>query len=238
MISVSQFRIASYNVHSCIGTDRHFAPERIVDALREIDADIVALQELGWHHRGRRNFDQFAFIREMTGYHIIEGPTKSHARAHYGNAILMREPAHAYRTLDLSWPLHIPRGCVIAQTRFGAEPLIIINVHLGLTPWDRARQLKRLIAEIHDHGDQNIIMMGDFNSWKPAGAMFRPLSQLLPHYTALPTFHSRAPRVPLDRIYLSPKLAFHSAEVWRTPTTAKASDHLPVVADITWRPLI
>ena len=39
-------KIVSYNVHRAIGRDRRFAPERILGVLREIDADVVALQEV------------------------------------------------------------------------------------------------------------------------------------------------------------------------------------------------
>jgi len=38
--------IVSYNTHGAIGIDRRFAPERIARVLAEIDADIVALQEI------------------------------------------------------------------------------------------------------------------------------------------------------------------------------------------------
>lgn len=43
---MATLRIASYNVHRAIGTDRRFSPQRILDVLREIDADVVALQEV------------------------------------------------------------------------------------------------------------------------------------------------------------------------------------------------
>ncbi|GER08504.1 endonuclease [Iodidimonas muriae] len=229
---MGRLRVASYNVHSCIGIDRRFAPERIAEALLDIDADVVALQELGWHHRGLSNFDQFAYLEKMTGYHVIQGPTKLHNRAHYGNAILMREAAHTHQLMDLSWPLHIPRGCILAHTHWKGEPLVVINVHLGLTPWDRRRQLKQLVHEIQGHRNSHVVLMGDFNNWKPASMMFKPLSQLLPECTDQPTFHTRKAHAPLDRIYLSPGLHFDTVNVWRTAVTAKASDHLPIVADI------
>jgi len=228
---VSRFRVASYNVHSCIGIDRRFAPERIADILRQIDADVIALQELGWHHRGRRHFDQFAYLAETTGYTVLEGPTKNHARAHYGNAILARHSVLSHKTLDLSWPLHIPRGCVMAEIDLDGRPVTIVNAHLGLSPWERRRQVTMLAKDIAKlTGD--VILMGDFNSWKPASTTFQLLTRHLPHYTQMPTFHARAPRVPLDRIYLSAGLAFETTRVWRSQAAARASDHLPIVADL------
>jgi len=41
----TRLRIATYNIHKCRGLDRRIKPERIVQVLREVDADIVALQE-------------------------------------------------------------------------------------------------------------------------------------------------------------------------------------------------
>jgi len=41
----------SWNIHGAVGTDRMCAPKRIARVLQEIDADVVALQEvpLGGH---------------------------------------------------------------------------------------------------------------------------------------------------------------------------------------------
>ena len=36
---------ASYNIHKAVGLDRRRDPERILAVLREIDADVIALQE-------------------------------------------------------------------------------------------------------------------------------------------------------------------------------------------------
>lgn len=38
--------IATYNIHGAVGMDRKFAPERVAGVLKEIDADIIALQEV------------------------------------------------------------------------------------------------------------------------------------------------------------------------------------------------
>ena len=39
-------RIATYNIHRSRGMDRRVSPSRIAEVLRDIDADIVALQEV------------------------------------------------------------------------------------------------------------------------------------------------------------------------------------------------
>ncbi len=39
-----QLKVASYNIRKAIGLDRKRDPDRIISVLREVDADIIALQ--------------------------------------------------------------------------------------------------------------------------------------------------------------------------------------------------
>mgnify|MGYP005841828611 CR=1 FL=1 len=230
---MSELRVASYNIHSCIGIDRKFDPARIAGIIRAFDADIIGLQEVGWHHRGLRNFNQFAYLEDATGMTILEGPTKLHPYAHYGNAILTRAPVETHWTLDLSLPWHIPRGCIMAEIGIGEKTVTVINAHLGLTPWDRHQQSRRIAHEL-DRIDGEIILMGDFNTRRPHGQSVRLLARRLPYYTTEATYHTRLPRAPFDRIYLSENLRFTDISVPRDQHSGKASDHLPIVADIAW----
>src|SRR5579872_22139 len=42
----SPLRIATYNIHKCRGLDRRIKPTRIVEVLCEVEADVIALQEV------------------------------------------------------------------------------------------------------------------------------------------------------------------------------------------------
>ena len=66
-------RIATYNVHRCIGRDGTESPERIAAVLREIDADVVALQELA--HRPGTPGDVLGYLAESIDAEAIEGTT-------------------------------------------------------------------------------------------------------------------------------------------------------------------
>ena len=46
-------KVASYNIHKCCGVDGLVKPERIVAVVKEIGADLVALQEVD-HRIGTR----------------------------------------------------------------------------------------------------------------------------------------------------------------------------------------
>src|SRR5437867_9214857 len=93
--------IASYNIHAAVGLDRAFAPERIARVVREIAADVVALQEvpLGDAHRP----SVLTLLQQTTGYGAVEGPTYERADYRYGNAVLSWYPINAKRTVDLSF---------------------------------------------------------------------------------------------------------------------------------------
>src|SRR6186997_2191358 len=101
-----ELRLASYNVHRAIGRDRRCEPERILDVIREIDADVVALQEVEAHDSGG---DMLAWLAGQTGMHAIAGTTLVRHDGHYGNGILARCQISATRLVDLSYRKREPR---------------------------------------------------------------------------------------------------------------------------------
>src|SRR2546430_17495537 len=47
-----KIKIVTYNIHKCKGIDGKVMPERIVSVLKEIDADVIALQEVVSERKG------------------------------------------------------------------------------------------------------------------------------------------------------------------------------------------
>src|ERR1700738_5403083 len=89
---VSSVRVATYNIHTCIGVDRRYDPGRIATVLREIDADIACLQE-GDARRGTgRHAEQWAYLGEATGCQVVLGAGVRDQCGRFGNAILTRFP--------------------------------------------------------------------------------------------------------------------------------------------------
>lgn len=239
---IAPLRIATWNIHSSVGTDARFDPGRIAEVIRALDVDLIALQEVGWHHRGEFGLDQFAFLAEATGMSAYAGPTKHNPRAHYGNCILSRRPLISFRPFDISaGPHREPRGAIEAVLETGGHPVRVIAAHLGLDPWERAQQVDRILAVVDEKPGLPTVFMGDLNEWTRNSPRLRRLATAFEDVASPRSFHARLPTLRLDRIYVRhARLA--AFEVIRTKATRHASDHLPVravigVGDATYFPL-
>jgi len=224
------FTVATWNVHSCVGIDARFTPDRTVKVIRSLDADLIGLQEVGWHHRGEMGIDQFSYFAEATGYTALSGPTKNNRFAHYGNAILTRLKVLDRTGIDLSLPLREPRGAIAAVVEVGGRAVQVVVAHLGLDPWERKAQVTRILEFLDRHPDLPTLFMGDLNEWRPGSPRLKRLYERLPDCASPRSFHARLPTLRLDRIFVSADLHLTSFEVVRNNTTRRASDHLPVRA--------
>ena len=224
--------IATWNIHSCVGNDARFDPERVARVISDLDVDLIGLQEIGWHHRGESGFDQFAYLGEATGMSALAAPTKKSDRAHYGNAILTRLPVLRHDPLDLTIGRREPRGGVDVVVSVGEVPVRVIVAHLGLDPWERARQVGRIIGMVEEEPDLPTLFMGDLNEWTPSSPRLRSLSATFDDQVAPRSFHAKLPTLRLDRIYARGGLAIPAYTAVRSPATRLASDHLPVRATI------
>lgn len=223
------FTVVTYNIHYCIGTDRRFSPARIARIIKLLGADIIALQEVGWHYRGRADFDQFEYLRQKTGYAVHAGLTRSHEAAHFGNALLTRTPVRNLRLMDLSVAFRAPRGAIDADVEIDGRKLRVINVHLGLDPWERRSQVAQIVDALGPPGDQPTLLMGDFNDWRVQAPAFAPLKAHFPHVAAPPSFHTRRPLLRYDRLYASPGFRVLDSHIVQNRLARRASDHMPVL---------
>src|SRR5688572_33481679 len=110
--NVSSFRIATYNIHKCIGMDRRARPKRIADVLKEVDADIIALQEVVGMDEAEREHNHVHAIADELGFDFRIGENRRYRGAAYGNALLSRLPIVSDRNHDITFRTYEPRGCL------------------------------------------------------------------------------------------------------------------------------
>jgi endonuclease/exonuclease/phosphatase family metal-dependent hydrolase len=229
MSATQGLTVASYNIHLAIGNDGQFDPARIAAVLEEIDADVVALQEV---QLGPEPFDVLAFLHERTGYEPIAGPTLYGRHGHYGNAVLSRRAVVGVRQLDLSVARHEPRGALDVTVLGAGGPVRVIATHLGLRPGERRRQVRRLLDECAAPFPGTTVLLGDLNEWLLWGRPVRWLRAFFEAAPAPPSFPARRPLFALDRIWVHPHGRLRELAVHATPLARLASDHLPVRAVI------
>lgn len=223
-------RVATYNIHRCVGCDSLEAPERIAAVLHRMDADVVALQEVGFDADGPRNI--LTRLARSMDARAIAGPTLLDRRGHYGNAILTRiAPARVDR-LDISVPGREPRGAMAVDLDLRGGRVRIVTTHLGLLPAERRYQMHRLLPLLDDSDAGLTILLGDFNEWLSWGRPLRWVKRRFGRLPAPATFPSRRPLLALDRIWIDPADRLISLGLYRRAAAAMASDHLPLVAEV------
>jgi endonuclease/exonuclease/phosphatase family metal-dependent hydrolase len=241
---VGQLRVATYNVHSCHGCDGRVSPGRIARVLERIDADIVALQELDSGRERSRGEDQLAMIAEKLGMHPYYCPAVTHGAGQYGHGILSREPLRLVRRAALPRGKSLwkePREAVWVTFSWSEQDVHLIGTHLGLGSSEQAAQVADLLAPSWlggIGGDQPLILCGDFNlppgspEYRRLTAALRDVQAHAPRHVAQQTFPSFWPVRRIDHIFVSPHFDVVAVRVPRDDLTRKASDHLPLVADL------
>lgn len=236
-------RIATYNVHSCIGVDGRCDPKRIAAVIAEMDPDVACLQELDVERTRTDAVDQAAEIARILAMQFHFHATIQEVSGRYGDAILSKTPFTDARAAHLpEVPRPLPRearGAIWVETAVDGRPWQIINTHFGLGRGERRLQARALVRDWIQPalGRSSLVVCGDFNS-RPASLVHQILGEPLrdvftrsgqprPH-----TFATRWPFVCLDYLFVSPEVHVERAERWSSPLAACASDHFPVVAEI------
>ncbi|MDT0506997.1 endonuclease/exonuclease/phosphatase family protein [Novosphingobium sp. MMS21-SN21R] len=233
-----KLKVASYNIHKGVGLDRRRDPERILTVLREIDADVIALQEADRRYGLREAVIPRAALDDHSPWAAVEPGHYDSARTAssmgwHGNALLVRRGIELIGACAVPLPTIEPRGAVCVSLRVGGQVVRVIGMHLDLSGLRRRAQVEAVCAHIAGHDEQgHAVMMGDLNEWSAAGgalAAFRaPLRVLTPGRS----FPSRRPLAQLDRIVVSEGLQVDGVGVHHSALAAVGSDHLPVWANL------
>jgi endonuclease/exonuclease/phosphatase family metal-dependent hydrolase len=233
IIMPDSVRVATYNVHRWQGVNGRTKPDvaRAGFVISELDADVIALQEVLRPFESEGD-DPLGLLCDELNLHLAFAVTRRHRRGQLGNAILSRFPITAISVIDISHSRIERRGALAAQVGHSGASIGVVATHLSLVDRTRHRQVQTLL----EHPQMNSgpsILMGDMNAWRNCKGS-QALDESLGLHDNLnwpASFPAGRPMVALDRIYV------RSAEVVSitqhdTPAARKASDHLPVVAEV------
>lgn len=230
-------RIATFNLLSGRAPGRPFDVDSFTAAVRDLDADLLALQEVDrdQDRSGRR--DLAALAAEATGavgwrfVPTLVGPPGHWVRPSagatgpaYGIALLSRRPVHDWDVVRLPrLPGDEPRVAVVATVETPAGPWRVVATHLTYLRPSCYRQLAALRPVLR-RTPSPVLLLGDLNQG-PAAA--RRITGLRPVVGGA-TFPAGTPRAQLDHVLSSHDLG----RVTGGPVRLAISDHRALVADL------
>ena len=224
-------KVASYNMRKGIGADRRRSPERILDVLREVDADVIALQEADLRFGARTGVIPLHLLDEHSDWKPVPVALRPGSMGWHGNAMLVRKDVEILGCDALHLPALEPRGAITAVVRRGRAVLRVVGMHLDLSGLWRRKQAGAILTFLDACPERHpTVMMGDLNEWTAARGCLRDFARSFAFAGTGPSFHARHPIGRLDRIMVSSELRVVASGVHASATARRASDHLPVWA--------
>lgn len=226
-------RIASYNIHGCVGIDSRYDVERVAQVICELGCDTVGLQEVDGRPGLLSDCLQLEFLATATGMTAVTGATLLGPGRHYGNALLTRRRILSVRHYDLTCKDCESRTALDVALEAGSGSIRVMVTHLGLRAAERRFQVKKLLTVLRAiPAGQPVVVLGDINEWLPMGRPLRWLHGLLGKPPSQRTFPVWAPLLALDRVWARPAAALLAVEAHKTARSRRASDHFPVKATV------
>ncbi len=225
------FEVATYNVHRWSGVKGgvRWHPERATAVIAELDADVVALQEV---LRPAHGPDPLEYLARTWGFHFAFAPTRRHRLGVLGNALLSRWPMQAVVSIDLSFGRLEPRSAIAAQFDGGGHTVAVVATHLAIFDRVRNRQVRTLLQ--HPDLQGSVVLLGDMNAWRRCPAtreLDRAFTELHHNRAWPPSFPVARPVLALDRIYAR-GAQVTALRTHASATALRGSDHLPVHATV------
>ena len=224
-------RIITYNTRGSLGMDGVRSTARIAETLRPLSADVVCFQEI-YERIPPPLEDQPAKLGALLNRVFTFQRCLDFAFGGYGNGIAAPSVGESFHHLLPSGKEQ--RGALEFRLRGvgGLASATVFCTHWGLDASERKLQAEAL-ANLVNAARRPVIVCGDLNE-TPDGEAVRDLlsrSSLIDAGAAfnLPTFPSPQAASRIDYILHSPDLRVASFEV----ISSTASDHLPVMADLT-----
>ncbi len=225
-----QLTFASYNIHKGVGNDGKRDPDRVLAVLRELDADVIALQECDRRFGARESVISLAALDD-TPWHAMPVARRPHSLGWHGNALLVRKSFEHIEAHAVDLPRLEPRGAVRGDFLAHGVRLRAVGVHLDLSGLRRRDQIRAIVKHV-DACEQSCptVLMGDFNQWGAGSGAMRELAHRWHSLVPGRSFPARNPVAQLDRVVACRQWRVVAQGVHHSALAAKASDHLPVWA--------
>jgi endonuclease/exonuclease/phosphatase family metal-dependent hydrolase len=130
-----------------------------------------------------------------------------------------------------------------ARIEIGGTAVNVVTTHLGLSPSERISQMQALLGSDWLGpviASEPVILCGDFNltpgsaAYNLAMAKLGDVQAARDGHSPRATFSSMRPLLRLDHVFVSAHFETHRAFVPRNDLTRLASDHLPLLADLSF----
>ena len=220
-------KVATWNVHGGIGSDRRHDVSRIVRVLRELDADVIALQEVtparprGGHPPPRPRQPRDARRAR---------PHAKPPRRGFWQRDPVPFPGERSASIDLTVAQREPRNALDVRLSVNGSALRVWRPTSACVPAERREQVRRILRAFDEAPLGPAVVLGDVNEWYLWGRPLRWLHDRFAVSHAPATFPARRPMLKLDRIWGHPAGALSEVKAHRSATARIASDHLPLVA--------
>jgi endonuclease/exonuclease/phosphatase family metal-dependent hydrolase len=236
-------RILTYNVHRCLGVDRRLDVGRIADVIAAQAPDIVALQEVDVGRARTGGVDQAHRLADRLGMAFRFNAALQVEEEQYGNAILTTWPERLIKASSLPGyarlPRLEPRGALWVAVEVRGVEIQVINTHLGLIPREQQIQAMALAGPEWLGAPERrdpLVLVGDLNASSRRAAcriLLDRLSEARAHAgRRAATFPSAMPIRQIDHVLVSPGVRAVSITAPGGALARRASDHLPLVADL------
>ena len=239
-----RLRVLTYNMHKgfCFYS-RQYVLSELRAAIRDVDADLVFLQEVMGVHpvdipAGELD-TQFEFLADQIWPHFAYGKNAVYSSGNHGNAILSKTPFATFENINVSTNRYEKRGLLHASLEQNKSAVHMVCLHLDLLERGRKQQMDRLVDRVRESvpADAPLIVAGDFNDWRQKAS--DPLSEELGlkesgiEFTGqhAQTFPSWRPFLALDRVYIR-GFKVRDYQVLSGIPWRKMSDHAAVLVEL------
>jgi endonuclease/exonuclease/phosphatase family metal-dependent hydrolase len=230
----------TYNVHGFVGVDRVYDPERTARVIEAGHADVVALQEVAFGRGPRTEGSAVEKLARRLGMRCHFTRTRDGKGGSFGNAVLSTHALELVAEGTLPQRRDEARAVQWVKIVSPNFQLHLMNTHLSVRLAERRAQVQALLGAewvVQAGSDVPLIVCGDLNA-SPYSSVYRRLSRDLVDAQCgssrrRGTWPSRLPFWCIDHIFVSPSLRVHSCGVLRHGLARAASDHLPVLAELT-----